>query len=85
MTDQYTSFLANNLTNGVSLEETLAGLRARGATPVEVIKAIRDTQGVSLGEAKQIFGESAAWARESLAADALHEKIISEFGKEKNP
>lgn len=43
MTDQYTSFLANNLTNGVSLEETLAGLRARGAAPVEVIKAIRDT------------------------------------------
>ena len=82
--DQYTSLLANSMANGASLEEALAGLRARGATPVEVIRAIRDIQGVGLGEAKQIFGRSAAWARENLAADALHEEIICALAKEKD-
>lgn len=75
--DHYTALLAHNLAAGATLEEVLALLRANGATPADVIKAIRINQGVSLGRAKQIFGQSPAWAREVLAGDVLHEDVIS--------
>jgi hypothetical protein len=54
--DHYTSLLANTLANGASLEEALSSLRARGATPVEVIKAIHVARGISLGEAVSSVG-----------------------------
>ena len=82
--DHFTSLLENTLGNGASLEEGLAALRAGGATPVDAIKAICVTQRIGLGEAKRVFGGSAAWAREVNAGNALHEEIVSALEKEKD-
>jgi hypothetical protein len=81
--DSHTLLLATRLANGTPLEEALALLRANGATPAEVIRALHVTQGMSLGEAKQVFSQSASWKKEVLAGDALHGEIVSALDKDK--
>ena len=83
--ERYTALFATEVANGASLEEALALLRSQGATPVDAIKAIYTVQGVSLGEAKQLFTRSPAWAREVQAGDALHEEITALLSKEQKP
>lgn len=73
----FEELLVRALAAGVSLETALAEIHASGATPVDVIKAIRAACGVSLAEAKQIFGQSPAWAQEVKTGDLLHEEIVS--------
>jgi ribosomal protein L7/L12 len=74
--------LASQLAAGVSFEAALASLHEQGASPVEVIKAIREVHGVSLGEAKRLFSESPAWRSESEAADRLHEELLAVLRRE---
>jgi len=61
---------------GKPLEAGLEELRQLGVTPMETIKAIREAKCVSLGEAKQIFSLSPAWATEVRAANLLHDEIF---------
>jgi hypothetical protein len=54
-----------------------------GATPIETIKAIAQVQAVSLGEAKQVFSQSLAWAKEVSASDSLHGQVIALLEKDR--
>lgn len=80
--DRYSTALTKILAEGGSLEEALSQLKHMGATPVEVIKTIRLTQGINLGEAKQVFCASAAWAYEVAEGDKMHQEVISAVSKE---
>lgn len=77
-----TESLAEKLALGSSFEHALAGLREEGASPIEVIKAIREVKAVSLAEAKVLFSQSPAWRKEVEAADRLHAEIVAALGKE---
>lgn len=68
--------LAAAIASGKPLETGLEELRRMGITPVEAIKAIREAQCVSLGDAKKIFSLSPAWAAEVRAADLLHDEVL---------
>ena len=68
--------LAAAIASGKPLETGLEELRRMGITPVEAIKAIREAQCVSLGDAKQIFSLSPAWAAAVRAADLLHDEVL---------
>jgi ribosomal protein L7/L12 len=68
--------LAAAIASGKPLETGLEELRRMGVTPVEAIKAIREAQCVSLGDAKQIFSLSPACAAEVRAADLLHDEVL---------
>ena len=67
------------LDDGVDLDAALGQLREDGATPVEVIAAIREVLSVSLAQAKSRFAQCPAWAAEARAGDAFHEQIIDGF------
>ena len=77
-----TESLSEKLALGSSFEHAMASLREEGASPTEVIKAIREVKSVSLAEAKVLFSQSPAWRIEVEAADRLHEEIIAALGKE---
>ena len=72
----FSVLLREKLGAGTTLEEGLAYLRATGAHPVATIKAIREVLGVSLGEAKQLFSISPAWASIVRANEPLHDEAI---------
>ena len=80
--DRFCSLYAGLVAQGATVEAALSQLRVEGATPVEAIKAIREVQGISLGEAKQIFSQSPAWSKEVLAGNALHDEVISLLERE---
>jgi ribosomal protein L7/L12 len=80
---RHAQVLATAIASGALLEAGLAQLRDMGATPVETSKAIREAQGVSLGEAKQIFSQSPAWSGDIRVANALHDEIFSLQANEK--
>jgi ribosomal protein L7/L12 len=81
--DKFTELFANLKVQGTVTEAALARLHAAGASPIQTIKAIREVQAVSLGEAKRVFSESAAWSMEDRDGDALHAEIIALFEQEK--
>lgn len=66
--------------SGSSIDEALVELRRLGATQIQAVKALREVEGMDVGEAKRIVDSSTAWrdARESAeslrasAAKALH-------------
>jgi len=64
------------------IEQALFDFRARGFTPVEAIKAIREVHKLSLANAKQALSASPAWARESAVADQLHAEFLGALAKE---
>lgn len=68
--------LSAAIASGKPLEVGLEELRRMGVTPVGAIKAIREAKCVSLGDAKQIFSLSRAWAAEVRAADLLHDEVL---------
>ncbi len=84
MKDDYGSDLSKMIESGIELNEALGQLREMGASSIKTIKAIRDAQGVSLGEAKIIFSDCPAWALEVEAAQELHDEIIEALENEKN-
>jgi hypothetical protein len=81
--ERFAALLASLLSQGVSLEAALAHLKVEGATPIEAIKAIAQVQAVSAGEAKRLFSQSPAWAKEVAAGDALHRQVIALLEKER--
>ena len=72
-----TRFLRAALEAGTPLDGALLELRAAGATPMETIKAISEVRGCGLGDAKQVFAASPAWAEEVQAGTVLHEQVMS--------
>ena len=68
--------LAAVIASGKPLETGLQELRRMGVTPVETIKAIREAKCVSLGDAKQIFSQSPAWAADVRASGLLHDEVL---------
>jgi ribosomal protein L7/L12 len=70
------------IASGKPLETGLEELRRIGVTPVEAIKAIREAKRVSLGDAKQIFSLSPAWAVEGRPGDLLHDEVLRVVARE---
>ncbi len=58
-------------------DAVLARLRADGFSPVESIKVTRAVLDVSLGEAKRIVHESAAWADARASFEELQDSVHS--------
>ena len=75
--ERFTALLDGFIKEGQPVEEGLMRLRAQGATPIEAIKAIHLALGVNLAEAKQIFSQSPAWAREVAASANLHDEALA--------
>ncbi|MBQ0936460.1 hypothetical protein [Ideonella paludis] len=82
--DRFAALLESAMAGGATFDAALALLRTHGATPVQAIKAIHQSRMVTLGEAKQLFARSPAWAHEVQAADALHEELLALLGKEQD-
>jgi ribosomal protein L7/L12 len=59
----------------------LTQLRANGFTPVESIKVTRAVLNVTLGEAKRIVHDSAAWADARPTFEALHDELAAAVGR----
>jgi hypothetical protein len=59
-------------------DAVLARLRADGFSPVESIKVTRAVLDVSLGEAKRIVHESAAWADARASFEELQDSVLSD-------
>ncbi|RZJ07227.1 MAG: hypothetical protein EON50_21635 [Acidovorax sp.] len=72
-----TDFLRAALEAGTSFEGALLELRTAGATPIQTIKAISKVRGCDLGDAKQAFAASPAWAKEIQAGMVLHDQLLS--------
>jgi ribosomal protein L7/L12 len=69
---------------GLSTDAMLARLRQEGADIVESLKVLREVEGISLGQAKIIVDESAAWADRRSANEQLRdvaEKALDENGR----
>jgi hypothetical protein len=58
-------------------DHVLAQLRADGFSPVDAIKITRIVRQVSLGEAKSIVHDSAAWADARELFDDLQENALA--------
>ncbi len=75
---------------GVSASKTvpeplIADLKERGLTISECIKAVRESAGISLGEAKLLISESLAWRDAARSGKALHqeaESVLDSFPSE---
>ena len=78
---QYGRVLKSKLDSGSSLEEALTHLRMMGASPGEVMKALIETKGLGLGEAKSILGKPEAWRGIKKNAHKLHERIMTTIRK----
>ena len=70
------------MASGLSLEESLAHLKERGASPIETIKAIREALGISLGDAKEVFSASVAWAQTVSINDSFHDDLLGMLAKD---
>ena len=64
-------------------QQALADLKVRGASPVEAIKHLHDTFGLSLSEAKLELSRSPSWEPEVKAADSLHSSILEVISQER--
>jgi ribosomal protein L7/L12 len=63
------------LTAGVSMNEAIAFVRARGFYQIQSIKILMCAAGISLAEAKQLVHASPTWADQREAAEALHKQL----------
>ena len=81
----YSEQLEGSLSSELLFEETLAKFHACGASPTEVIAAIRQAKKISLGQAKEIFAQSPAWALEVSQGDKLHEQLIAIISPKNSP
>jgi len=71
------AFLREALRRDIPLDAALAALRRRGATPIDSIKAVREVNAVSLGEAKRLVAESPTWDDVREAHDRLVEELLA--------
>jgi hypothetical protein len=60
--DEYVARFRSVRSSGGSTEDGLAELRAAGADMGDSVKAVREAEGIGLGQAKIILDESATWA-----------------------
>lgn len=60
--DEYVARFRSVRSSGGSIEDGLAELRAAGAHMGDSAKALREAEGIGLGQAKIILDESATWA-----------------------
>jgi ribosomal protein L7/L12 len=74
MAADYPALLQEKLDQGVDLDTALTSLRSQGASILDSIKAVREVQAVSLGDAKQLVAGSPAW--DDLRED--HNRFIDE-------
>ena len=56
---------------GHDIQTALSLLRREGATIIESIAAVREVEGISLGEAKGVVADSQTWADHRRAHDRL--------------
>jgi len=59
--DRYSEMLKAAMDRGEPLDASLAALRQQGASIIESIKAVRETNPVSLSEAKRLVEASSTW------------------------
>ena len=67
---------------GVSLDESLAQLRSRGASIIECIAAVKEEAGCELGEAKRIVSQSKTWRDVAEATEVMWDELITELQKQ---
>jgi len=74
--------LARTARDALSVEEALAALHAKGASPVQTIRALREGRGISIREGKLALHRSPAWYVEAKPAEQLHDMLCDAFGDE---
>ncbi|HEX5443440.1 MAG TPA: hypothetical protein VFW87_06415 [Pirellulales bacterium] len=74
-----TEELEEALRSGTSRTELIGHMKTRGFSILEAIKATRSLFGVSLGEAKQLVANHAAWTDIASSAAPMHEEVIRAF------
>jgi hypothetical protein len=79
MTLDCVTLLRTTLATGVPLEVALATLREQGGTIIQSIKAVREVQSITLGEAKQIVALSATWDDYREGHDRMIHEILAAF------
>lgn len=77
MTTDYAARLTSSMHAGLDLDAALADLRQAGASPIEAIKALHESQGLALPEAKQRLCANPAWADIAGASAILHEQLAA--------
>jgi len=70
------------LPDAASINLFLATLRAEGASAIDAIKAVREKQKVSLGDAKRIVLNSPAWIDAREAQVRLFDEILAALESE---
>ena len=58
---------------GASIDEALAALREYGANVVDSLKAVRDAESISLGDAKKLIDASPVWEDFRLLNEQLRD------------
>lgn len=66
-----------SLRAGMDREEAIQRMRVLGLNQIQCIKLIRDSLGISLGDAKEVVHYSRAWADRRESNEALHEAMIA--------
>jgi hypothetical protein len=62
--------------SGLSLDQALANLRAKGASIIECIVAVKEHTGCELVEAKQTVHSSNAWHDMAQATEKMWDEMI---------
>lgn len=75
MPNNYADLFRQALADGHLIDSALDLLRQSGAGVIESIKAVRETHGVSLGEAKRLVAESPVW----MDARDPHNQLVEEI------
>jgi hypothetical protein len=77
----YTKDLRRLLADGNTLDQSLAALRAKGASIIGCIYAVRKFRDCDLAEAKQMVHFSPAWADRREEHDKFHAEMMEEIAK----
>jgi hypothetical protein len=70
------------LNEGRSRDAALGELRREGASPFDCIRAIIETEGVGVAQAKRLFTETSSWARYVHESDEALVRELEIFGTE---
>jgi hypothetical protein len=72
---------------GMGRDGALAEIRKAGASFIESIQAVKDVDGLSLGECKKVVHESPAWENEFRHRESFWDEAITalEMGLESDP
>jgi ribosomal protein L7/L12 len=78
---RYVSLIRASRAAGDTVDDALEKLRLAGADIIESMKALREAEEISLGEAKRLVDESATWAEARESNEhlrALAERALSD-------